>query len=65
MNTKIINILLSYINERREPLQIALCDGTAKDYSEYQRLCGEIRGFTVIEMYLKDLVKKMEQDDDD
>jgi len=65
MNTKIINVTVSYINERREPLQIALCDGTARDFSEYQKLCGEIRGLTVVELYLKDLAKKMEQDDDD
>ena len=65
MNTKIINVTISYINERREPLQIALCDGTDRDFSEYQKLCGEIRGLTVVELYLKDLAKKMEQDDDD
>jgi hypothetical protein len=65
MDTRIVDVTLAYINDRREPLQIALCDGTAKDHAEYQRLCGEIRGLTVIELYLKDLVKKLEQSDDD
>jgi hypothetical protein len=64
MNTKIVDVTLSFINERREPLQAALCDGTAKDYSEYLRLCGELRGLAVVEMYLKHLAKKLEQDDD-
>lgn len=64
MNTKIVDVTLSFINERREPIQQALCEGTPKDYEEYQRLCGELRGLAVVEMYLKHLAKKMEQDDD-
>lgn len=65
MNDKIIAVTLSFINERREPLQAALCDGTAKDFSEYQRICGELRGLTVVEMYLTHLAKKLEHDDDE
>jgi|APGre2960657505_1045072.scaffolds.fasta_scaffold672051_1 hypothetical protein len=65
MNTKIIDVTLLFINERREPLQQALCEGTAKDHSEYLRLCGELRGLAVVEMYLRHLAKKLEQDDDD
>jgi hypothetical protein len=65
MNVKIINTALSYINERRQPLQQALHDGVAKDYAEYQKICGEIRGFTVVEQYLLDLVKRLEREDDD
>jgi hypothetical protein len=65
MNTKIIDVTLTFINERREPIQQALGDGVAKDYAEYQRLCGELRGLAVVEMYLKHLAKKLEQDDDD
>ena len=65
MNTKIIDVTLLFINERREPLQQALCEGTAQDHSEYLRLCGELRGLAVVEMYLRHLAKKLEQDDDD
>lgn len=64
MDTKIISVTLTFINERREPLQQALCDGVAKDYADYQRLCGELRGLAVVEMYLKHLAKQLEQDDD-
>jgi hypothetical protein len=64
MNTKIIDVTLTFINERREPLQQALCDGVAKDHADYQKLCGELRGLAVVEMYLKHLAKKLEQDDD-
>jgi hypothetical protein len=65
MSTKLINITLSYINDRRHPLQQALQDGVAKDFAEYQKLCGEIRGLTAVEQYLLDLAKRMEQDDDE
>jgi hypothetical protein len=65
MNTKLVNAVLSYINDRRQPLQQALQDGVAKDYAEYQKICGEIRGFTVVEQYLLDLVKRLEREDDD
>jgi len=64
MNTKIIDVTLTFINERREPLQQALCDGVAKDHADYQKLCGELRGLAVVEMYLKHLAKQLEQDDD-
>jgi hypothetical protein len=64
MNTKIIDVTIAFINERRGPIQAALCDGTAKDFSEYQKLCGELRGLAVVEMYLKHLAKQLEQDDD-
>jgi hypothetical protein len=65
MNTKLVNAVLSYINDRRQPLQQALQDGVAKDYAEYQKICGEIRGLTVVEQYLLDLAKRLEHDDDD
>lgn len=65
MSIKLINAVTSYINERRLPLQQAVQDGVAKDFAEYQKLCGEIRGLTVVEQYLIDLAKRLEQDDDE
>jgi hypothetical protein len=65
MSLKLINVVLSYISERRSPLQQAIQDGVAKDYADYQKLCGEIRGLTVVEQYLLDLAKRLEQDDDE
>ena len=65
MSIKLINAVQSYISDRRQPLQQAVQDGVAKDYAEYQKLCGEIRGLTVVEEYLKDLAKRLEQDDDE
>ena len=65
MSIKLINAVLSYISERRQPLQQAAQDGVAKDYAEYQKICGEIRGLTVVEQYLLDLAKRLEQSDDE
>ena len=65
MSLKLINVVLSYISERRSPLQQAIQDGVAKDYADYQKLCGEIRGLTAVESYIVDLAKRLEQDDDE
>ena len=64
MSVKLINAVLSYISERRQPLQQAVQDGVAKDYAEYQKICGEIRGLTAVESYILDLAKHMEYSDD-
>ncbi len=65
MSTKLINAVQSYVEDRRRPLQQAIQDGVAKDYAEYQKICGEIRGLTVVDEYLKDLAKRLEQSDDE
>ena len=36
----------------------------AKDYAEYQKLCGEIRGLSMAEGFILDLAKQMEFSDD-
>jgi len=39
--------------------------GAAKDYSEYQKLCGVIQGLDFAKELAQDLQKRMEKDDDD
>lgn len=61
---KTMEIILKNIWGKREQLSQALASGSAKDFSEYQKLCGEIRGLSVAEGYIKDLAKQMEQSDE-
>jgi len=61
---KTMEIILKNIWGKREQLSEALANGAAKDFSEYQKLCGEIRGLSVAEGYIKDLAKQMEQSDE-
>jgi hypothetical protein len=39
--------------------------GAAKDYSEYQKLCGIIQGLDFAKELTQTLQKQMEKDDDD
>jgi hypothetical protein len=42
----------------------AVSNNAAKDYAEYQKLCGEIRGLSLTEGFILDLAKNMEYSDD-
>jgi hypothetical protein len=56
--------ILKYIAERQQSLSRVLIDGAAADFIQYSKICGEIRGLTSIEVYIKDLVKNMEFQDE-
>jgi hypothetical protein len=58
-------IILKNIEDQREGVARALVDGAARDYAEYKSMCGEIRGLSTAHMYIMDIKKKMEIDDDD
>jgi len=61
---KTLEVLLEQITEKRQQIVNAVATNAAKDYAEYQRLCGEIRGLSLTEGYILDLLKKMEFSDD-
>ena len=42
----------------------AMARGAAKDFPEYQKLCGVIQGYSAIEGYILDLAKTMEHSDE-
>jgi uncharacterized protein YukE len=61
---KVIQAALKELRERRAQLSDALANKAAKSFDEYQFICGEIRGLTAVEMYLVDLAKNLEHDDE-
>lgn len=65
MATTAFSVVLKDIEEHRESIARALIDGTARDYADYKSMCGEIRGLSVAHAFINDLVRKMEQDDDE
>jgi hypothetical protein len=65
MATTVFDVLTRDIEEKRETIARALIDGAARDYAEYKSMCGEIRGLSVAHAYINDLVRRMEQDDDE
>jgi hypothetical protein len=61
---KIAAVLTKQIDEKVVLLQNSLSDGRAKDYAEYQRLVGEIRGLLTARQYIAILNNKMETYDE-
>jgi hypothetical protein len=62
---KYFEIILKEIEERREYIAKALIEGSAKEYSEYRSMCGEIRGLSLAHQTVTDLVRKLEKSDDE
>ena len=58
------DVVLKDIDERRDGIAQALMSGSAKDYSEYRSMCGEIRGLSVAHNFITDLVRKLETYDE-
>jgi hypothetical protein len=61
---KTLEVLLKQVRDKREQIVEAVSNSAAKDYSEYQKLCGEIRGLSITEGFILDLAKKMEFSDE-
>jgi hypothetical protein len=61
---KTLEVLLKQVRDKRDQVVEAVANNAAKDYSEYQKLCGEIRGLSITEGFILDLAKKMEFSDE-
>ena len=61
---KTFEVLLKQVRDKREQIVEAVSNNAAKDYSEYQKLCGEIRGLSLAEGFILDLAKKLEFSDE-
>jgi hypothetical protein len=55
----------SKLDERRRELEEHVGTGNAKDYAEYQKLCGFIQGLEFAKELTIDLQKRMENDEDE
>ncbi len=56
--------LESEVNKEIKSIEDALSSGKAKDYADYQHLCGKIRGLLTAQAIIIDLKKRTEQDDE-
>ena len=61
---KYIEYLKKQFTERQTSLADALAEGAAKSYEEYKQLVGEIRGLSFAQLCVSDLVRKLENGDD-
>lgn len=62
------NRVLSYLAKEIEQLRtdqvVFIASGRANDFADYRHVCGVIRGLTHAETIVKDLVQKLEKDDE-
>lgn len=56
--------LLSHIKEEMEAIKESISAGSAKDYADYQHLCGKIRGLLVAQSKINDLKERMDSDNE-
>ena len=59
-----LDAVVNEINAQVANLQEHLCTGAAKDYAEYQNMCGKISGLLSVYRYIKDLKQHMENSDE-
>ena len=59
-----IEVVVREIDAQVKNLEEHLGTGVAKDYAEYQRICGKISGLLSTRRYIQDLQKHMENSDE-
>jgi hypothetical protein len=65
MSDSTLELALKKIEGEKKIIIENLADGVAKDYAEYQNLCGVIRGLLTAQREINDLLRKMKDDDDE
>jgi hypothetical protein len=56
--------LSAQLREEMEAIKESLGAGAAKDYAEYQNLCGKLRGLLTAQSKVNDLKERMENSDE-
>ena len=59
------DVLVQTLDKETTAKRDWIASGQAKDYSEYQRVCGEIKGLLFARQEILDLKRKMENSDDE
>ena len=64
MIDKYLDRVVQQLDEKVGRLQEAVGAGAAKDFSEYQKMCGEVQGLLTARLYIIDLKKALENSDE-
>lgn len=65
MTDKALEHLVKMLNDKILQLQEALADDNVKDYAEYKKTCGEVKGLLTARVYIIDLQQRLRTNDDD
>jgi hypothetical protein len=63
-DTQAFHHLIKEIAKERVSRESACSSGSPKDFAEYKNLCGVIQGLSLAESIVKDLVQKLEHEDE-
>jgi hypothetical protein len=61
----VFDVLVDVLDKDIKAKRDWVASGQAKDYSEYQKICGEIKGLFSARQEILDLKRKMEHSDDE
>ena len=64
MDSQILELLSKKFADEIRSIEESLGAGAAKDYAEYQNLCGVIRGLLTAQREANDLLRKLKDHDD-
>ena len=62
MDRKALSYVNSKLEDRRVELLEFLGEGGAKDYAHYKEVCGVIRGLSLADSIINDLVQRLEKE---
>ena len=65
MDTRVLEVISSQIDDQVTAIQEHLGTGQAEDYAAYRELCGKLNGLLLARRITKDLQRNLEQDDDE
>jgi hypothetical protein len=65
MTDKALEHLTKKIDEKVLQLQEALADDNVKDFAEYKKTCGEVKGLLTARIYITDLQQRLRENDDE
>ena len=60
-----LDLLIKKIDKKVLQLQEALADDNVKDFPEYKKTCGEVKGLLTARLYTTDLQKRLRENDDE
>ena len=64
MKEKILDHLLKQVDAKVRDFEESLGTGVAKDYADYQYMCGQIKGLLFMRVEIADLKQRMETSDE-
>jgi hypothetical protein len=65
MDTRVLEVISSQIDDQVTAIQEHLGNGLAEDYAAYRELCGKHHGLLLAKRIIKDLQRNLENDEDE